>query len=337
MRNLTVVIVTVVLGTSRLFVLEASAQRCAVEVEGLSSIGGDGVILKGEEKQYQILFCVACENCENRMCEPVSDDEESVQWRSPAVDGGFVIADPDSRNCIAQDECQLNDGSPGHRRLCEVMATGSAAGKAVLRAEVTDRCEVGPPPDPACTSLASFETKTKTIDVVDISVSPNTAILTQSKSFEDNPTSEEPPPGCCPRGFFDFTVRTDQPGGTAVVTLTLPPGPRVNSYWKFGRQPGQQDEAWYQFPALNPATGIGVEITLPPNQKIILHLKDGELGDHDGVANRFIKDPGAPACIDCSIIDVPTLSRSGFLLLVLLLAIASALIFRYKSQHTRHS
>lgn len=103
-------------------------------------------------------------------------------------------------------------------------------------------------------------------------------------------------------GFFGFVVE-DVPlnggrGGSATVTIHLPEGSTVNSYFKFGRVPGESflfPERWYLFPEYNPDTGIGAEFE---GNKVILHLVDGGLGDNDLVVNGRINDPGAPASLN---------------------------------------
>jgi hypothetical protein len=81
-----------------------------------------------------------------------------------------------------------------------------------------------------------------------------------------------------PHGFFSFTITGVTPGGTAIVTITLPPGPTPTQYWKYHASEG----GWIQIPMA----------VVGPNV-ITITLVDGGLGDDDGDAtNGIIVDQG---------------------------------------------
>jgi uncharacterized delta-60 repeat protein len=104
-----------------------------------------------------------------------------------------------------------------------------------------------------------------------------------------------------PYGLTEFVVSDIHPvGGFAVVTITLPPGaPHVTTYYKYGLQLPTDRDHYYSFLYSN-LTGVGAKFTSDPNtgqQVILVHLRDGGLGDDDLFANGFIIDPGGLAIL----------------------------------------
>lgn len=83
-----------------------------------------------------------------------------------------------------------------------------------------------------------------------------------------------------PHGFFSFTITGVGSGGTAIVTITLPPGPTPTQYWKY--HPKTQS-GWIQIP-----------MTVVSPNVIRITLVDGGLGDDDGAADGTIVDQGGP-------------------------------------------
>ena len=90
-------------------------------------------------------------------------------------------------------------------------------------------------------------------------------------------------------GFFAFGVQDVVPGGTTTLTLFLPSGVEVDTYYKFGPTPDDPSDHWYEF--LFDGT-TGAEIL---DDRVILHFVDGQRGDDDLSANGAITEPGAPA------------------------------------------
>ena len=83
-----------------------------------------------------------------------------------------------------------------------------------------------------------------------------------------------------PYGIFSFKVLVKEIGGTATIIITLPEDmPRGTQYWKC------QNGEWGKLP-LGSDDGDNI---------LTLTLKDGGLGDADGVENGVIVDPGGPA------------------------------------------
>jgi len=122
----------------------------------------------------------------------------------------------------------------------------------------------------------------------------------------DNPSPGDTPTGVeFPVGFFNFTV-CDLADGSATVTLLLPAGHTVGTYYKYGPEPGPGNETphWYEFLWDGTPTGTGAEI-LP--DRIILHFVDGQRGDDQDdylTPDGRIVEPGAPAAIQVVGIDI---------------------------------
>lgn len=96
-------------------------------------------------------------------------------------------------------------------------------------------------------------------------------------------------------------------GGSATLTLFLPPGSNVNSYWKYGPPSQGAAEQWYNF-RFDPLTETGAkfqDLNGDGQNEVILHFRDGLRGDSDFSVNGRIIDPGAPA-FDPSLLSPPT-------------------------------
>jgi hypothetical protein len=96
-------------------------------------------------------------------------------------------------------------------------------------------------------------------------------------------------------------------GGSATLTLFLPPGSNVNSYWKYGPSSQGAAEQWYDF-RFDPLTKTGAkfqDINGNGQNEVILHFRDGLRGDSDFMVNGRIIDPGAPA-FDPSLLPLST-------------------------------
>ncbi|NOS78789.1 MAG: hypothetical protein HOP35_12670, partial [Nitrospira sp.] len=94
-----------------------------------------------------------------------------------------------------------------------------------------------------------------------------------------------------PFGQFGFEVHGVTPGGSTQVTMLLPSGSLVNTFYKYGPEPGVPplDQAhWYDF-NLSGSTGATMN-----GDTITLNFIDGARGDADLAANGVIVDPGAP-------------------------------------------
>jgi hypothetical protein len=106
----------------------------------------------------------------------------------------------------------------------------------------------------------------------------------------DNPSPSDTPAQIdFPYGFLEFTISGVEVGGAASVTLHLPPGGSVKTYYKYGRVPDNLTPHWYEF---DYDTTTGAEIS---GNTIILHFVDGQRGDDDLTANGSIVEPGAPS------------------------------------------
>jgi uncharacterized protein YkwD/chitodextrinase len=101
---------------------------------------------------------------------------------------------------------------------------------------------------------------------------------------------QDPPSGVAfPYGLFNFTVSGVAPGGAATVTLYLPDGADPTTFYKYGPEPTDPNDHWYEF-LYDGETGAEIEENI-----IVLHFVDGERGDHDlDDTNGVIVDPGGP-------------------------------------------
>lgn len=96
------------------------------------------------------------------------------------------------------------------------------------------------------------------------------------------PAAPAPPAGAdLPFGLIGFEVLVPTPGATTTVTLYVPPGSALDSYYKL------HDGTWTDVSHLVVFAGDTMTLT----------LTDGGMGDDDGVADGVIVDPGGPGTI----------------------------------------
>ena len=82
-----------------------------------------------------------------------------------------------------------------------------------------------------------------------------------------------------PHGMFNFKITGLTPGQTVTLTIELPdPVPVGTVWWKY------DNGRWHSLPNLNDNG----------NNIMVIQVKDGGVGDSDGVANGIIVDPGGP-------------------------------------------
>jgi hypothetical protein len=106
---------------------------------------------------------------------------------------------------------------------------------------------------------------------------------------EDNPSPASAPDAEFPYGFFSFTITDITPGGTTTVTIYLPEGETVDSYYKYGPTPSDASDHWYEF-LYDGSTGAEIS-----GNVITLYFVDGLRGDDDLSANGTVVDIGAPS------------------------------------------
>jgi hypothetical protein len=111
-----------------------------------------------------------------------------------------------------------------------------------------------------------------------------------------------PPPADFPAGSVAFELHNVAPGGSATVTMRLPAGTPVNTFYKFGVELTDDpltplDERavdhWYEF-LFDGTTGAQIS-----GRTITLHLVDNGRGDADPRPG-IIADPGGPAFVEPS-------------------------------------
>ena len=109
-----------------------------------------------------------------------------------------------------------------------------------------------------------------------------------------NPSAGDAPAGTSfPCGFLEFRLLGVAPGGSAMVTVILHQKTDINSYYKYGPEPGTPTPHWYKFMY---AQSTGAQIYQEATQtRIVLNFVDGGRGDDDLTANGVIDDIGAPS------------------------------------------
>ena len=121
------------------------------------------------------------------------------------------------------------------------------------------------------------------------------------------PPADVPPDVAFPYGIFSFAVDVQPPGAPAVMRILLD-GISVDTYYKFGGEPGDPAPHWYQF-LFDNLTQTGAEFTGP--FEITLHLVDGGRGDDDLSANGTIVDQGGPGIVQIPPPSPPTTGGGG--------------------------
>ena len=135
--------------------------------------------------------------------------------------------------------------------------------------------------EPNDATIATMDTATGSgqVAVAIDSTSGSGATLSQCQSMDDSDISlnqtNKPYGYAFPDGLVSFQVTGLPTAGTAVVTVTFPTIPAGAKYYKVG------PDGFYEFG--------GAEIA---GNTVTLTLVDGGAGDHDGVANGVIVDPG---------------------------------------------
>jgi hypothetical protein len=92
-----------------------------------------------------------------------------------------------------------------------------------------------------------------------------------------------------PLGQFGFRVEGLTPGDETTVTVFLPPGVALSTYYKYGPTADQPAPHWYEF-SFDGRTGA---VLLPG--RVVLHFVDGARGDDDLTADGTVADDGGPA------------------------------------------
>ncbi len=111
-------------------------------------------------------------------------------------------------------------------------------------------------------------------------------------SAVDNPSPDDAPQGVeFPVGFFVTVIQGIEPGAATTLTIMLPPGETIDTYYKYGATSGNPADHWYEF--LFDGT-TGAEIL---GDMVVLHFVDGQRGDDDLTANGEIVEPGGPGVV----------------------------------------
>ena len=116
---------------------------------------------------------------------------------------------------------------------------------------------------------------------ITVASSAGTLDLATDTPITNFPTAGLPPLAEMPYGVIGFTVSNLAAGATVTMTFTLPTVPPANlQFWKY------INGAWVDCSSLLSGVTDGDNI-------VFVTIKDGGLGDSDGVANGRIVDPGS--------------------------------------------
>jgi hypothetical protein len=123
-----------------------------------------------------------------------------------------------------------------------------------------------------------------------------------------------------PYGLFRFTLSGGTPGGAVQVSLILSGSASIDSYWKYGREPGNTTVHPYEF---NLSGGTGARIM---GNTVLLNFIDGLRGDDDldGGNGTFVDDGGPVSTAT----DIPAISKEGMIVSIILLFLFACLIIR---------
>ncbi len=123
-----------------------------------------------------------------------------------------------------------------------------------------------------------------------------------------------------PHGLVEFTVSGCIPGSTLDFTIEYPSDLFIHTvYWKYAGSPSSPTPRFFEFPAVLNGNTAQFSIT------------DGQLGDADLFVDGVITDPSGPGI---RVIETPTLSRWGLILLGLILA--GLAVFGSRSRMAAH-
>jgi sugar lactone lactonase YvrE len=159
-----------------------------------------------------------------------------------------------------------------------------------------------------------------------VALQPANGWQVNSASFSATPPVAAPQGVSFPSGLLALNLGSGSVGSDATVTLNFTtPVPAGAVYMKYGPSPDGfncQGAAcaqphWYELPA-------GRAVLAADRLSATLTLTDGGLGDHDGLANQFIQDPGGFAVQAAPVVStaaIPTLSEWGVIALSSLLAL----------------
>ena len=118
--------------------------------------------------------------------------------------------------------------------------------------------------------------------------SPAGTVLSSCQATDNPSPSDAPSIINFDYGFFDFSISYIVPGGSTALSMTLPPGVAPDTYYKYGKTPGNQTDHWYEF-MFDGQTGAEINANV-----ITLHFVDALRGDDELVQDSMVIDLGAP-------------------------------------------
>ncbi len=120
---------------------------------------------------------------------------------------------------------------PGYRRPGSPNSSGTAIVSATVDGQTVS----------AVVDITGQSTSTTitTTTGVDIKLSSSQGTLTDAAAFANPSPADMPADVRWPLGFIEFTVTDLTPGGSTIVTLSIPDDVIVNTYWKVRQNAGQ--------------------------------------------------------------------------------------------------
>lgn len=120
--------------------------------------------------------------------------------------------------------------------------------------------------------------------------SPAGTSLSNCQAVSNPATDSAPDDIEFPYGLIDFTINGIASGGSTTLTLYFPADATLETYYKYGRTPGDPTDHWYEF-LYDGATGADIDTS---NKVITLHFTDAERGDDVLTSDSMIIDLGGP-------------------------------------------
>ncbi|MBC8876676.1 MAG: VCBS repeat-containing protein, partial [Planctomycetes bacterium] len=140
--------------------------------------------------------------------------------------------------------------------------------------------------DPSIASLPNA------VDGQYVTLTASSGALENVRAIE-NPSPADAPDGATfPFGLFEYEIHDLTPGQLVTVTMDLPAGSAVGSFYQFAPQSSGANEEWSSF-EYDGTTGADV----PSGNQLAIHFQDGARGDSDFMADGIIIDPGGPALL----------------------------------------
>jgi hypothetical protein len=123
-----------------------------------------------------------------------------------------------------------------------------------------------------------------------VTVESEAGVSISNGEVQDNPSESDAPSGVeFPYGLFSFNLDSVGMGSATAITLHLPAGQTLHTYYKYGPSLDNFANHWYEF-LYDGQTGAEIN-----GNVVTLHFVDGMRGDDDLAADGVVTEVGAPA------------------------------------------